>query len=173
MDAGATSINILVKEGGLKLLQITDNGSGIEKDDFALLCKRFSTSKLSKFEDLYSLESYGFRGEALASISFAAKLTIISKTRNMDHALKATFTDGQMTVEGIRVCAGNYGTTIQVEDLFYNAPLRRKGMKSANEEYSLILNVIQKYALIKSDIAFSLRKVHVILKSRTMDCPLT
>lgn len=163
MDAGASSIQVFVKEGGLKLLQITDNGHGIEKEDFLLLCKRFSTSKLEKFEDLYSLESFGFRGEALASISFASKLTITSRTKGMAHAMKATFVDGQMTLEGSKVCAGNIGTMIQVEDLFYNAPLRRKAMKSANEEYSMILDVVQKYALNKNEIAFSLRKVFCVI----------
>lgn len=158
LDAGATSIVVTVKDGGNKLLQVTDNGCGIREADLPILCERHTTSKLSKFEDLSAMSTFGFRGEALASISFVANLTVTTMTRGATHALKASYCDGALDGGGARPCAGNPGTTITVENLFYNVPTRRKALKSPGEEFAKVLEVVQRYASSRTDVAFTCRK---------------
>ncbi|PGH00297.1 DNA mismatch repair protein MLH1 [Blastomyces parvus] len=164
VDAGATSVEILVKDGGLKLLQITDNGHGIDCDDLGILCERFTTSKLKAFEDLSSIGTYGFRGEALASISHIAHLTVTTKTAGSSCAWKAHYSDGKLvpakpgqTAEP-KPTAGRGGTQITVEDLFYNVPTRRRAFRSSSEEYAKILDVVGRYAVHCSGVAFSCKK---------------
>lgn len=164
VDAGSTSLEILVKEGGLKLLQITDNGCGINKDDLPILCERFTTSKLKAFEDLTSIGTYGFRGEALASISHIAHLAVTSKTADSSCAWKAHYAGGKLTPakpgqsQEPKACAGRQGTQIAVEDLFYNVPTRRRAFRSASEEYAKIAEVVGKYAVHCKGVAFSCKK---------------
>ncbi|KIW97822.1 uncharacterized protein Z519_01406 [Cladophialophora bantiana CBS 173.52] len=164
IDAGSTSIEILVKDGGLKLLQITDNGHGIEKDDLPILCERFTTSKLKSFEDLMSISTYGFRGEALASISHIAHLKVTTRTANSSCAWQAHYQDGKLTAPkpgqslDPKPCAGRPGTQITVEDLFYNIPNRRRAFRSPSEEYAKVLDVITRYAVHREGVAFSVKK---------------
>jgi DNA mismatch repair protein MLH1 len=164
VDAGSTSIEILVKEGGLKLLQITDNGHGIDKDDMPILCERFTTSKLKAFEDLTSIATYGFRGEALASISHIAHLRVTTKTAGSSCAWQAHYADGKLTPAkpgqsaDPKPCAGRGGTQITVEDLFYSIPNRRRAFRSASEEYAKILELVGKYSVHCSHVAFSIKK---------------
>jgi len=157
IDAKSTTIDILVKEGGIKLLQISDNGSGISKDDLPLLCERFTTSKLSTFEDLNEISTYGFRGEALASISHIAKITVTTKINNDKCAWRVSFAQGKMIDTPLPI-AGTNGTTILVEDLFYNMPSRLRSLRSPNEEYNKILDVVGRYAIHSSKIGFSCKK---------------
>ncbi|KAF2488128.1 hypothetical protein BDY17DRAFT_243955 [Neohortaea acidophila] len=164
VDAGSTSLEILVKDGGLKLLQITDNGCGINKDDLPILCERFTTSKLKAFEDLTSIGTYGFRGEALASISHIAHLTVTTKTAESSCAWKAHYLGGKLAPlkpgqsEEPKACAGRPGTQIAVEDLFYNVPSRRQAFRSPSEEYAKIADVVGKYAVHCHGVAFSCKK---------------
>ena len=164
VDAGATSIEISVKDGGLKMLQITDNGHGIHKDDLSILCERHTTSKLKDFEDLTTISTYGFRGEALASISHVAHLRITTKTAESSCAWQAHYSDGKLVPAKPggdakpKPTAGRQGTQITVEDLFYNIPQRRKAFKSPSEEYAKVLDVVGRYAVHCQGVAFSCRK---------------
>ncbi|KAG7115063.1 DNA mismatch repair protein Mlh1 like [Verticillium longisporum] len=164
VDAGSTSLEVLVKEGGLKLLQITDNGSGIQKDDLPILCERHTTSKITSFEDLTSIATYGFRGEALASISHIAHLSVTTKTKDSAVAWRAHFLDGKLapakpgqSAEPKKV-AGRDGTQISVEDLFFNIPTRRRAFRSPSEEYNKIIDMVGRYAIHCQGVAFSCKK---------------
>ncbi|XP_061251825.1 DNA mismatch repair protein Mlh1 isoform X1 [Bos javanicus] len=157
LDAKSTSIQVVVKEGGLKLIQIQDNGTGIRKEDLEIVCERFTTSKLQSFEDLAHISTYGFRGEALASISHVAHVTITTKTADGKCAYRAHYSDGKLKAPP-KPCAGNQGTQITVEDLFYNISTRRKALKNPSEEYGKILEVVGRYAVHNSGIGFSVKK---------------
>ncbi|EMR08964.1 hypothetical protein PNEG_02742 [Pneumocystis murina B123] len=161
VDAGATSIDILVKGGGLKLLQVSDNGHGIMKEDLSILCERFTTSKLRTLEDLSSISTYGFRGEALASISHVSFLTVITKTTGSSCAWEANYLNGKLISPKLgepsnpKPAAGKQGTQIVIKDLFYNIPSRLKSFCSANDEYVRILDIIYRYAIHCEKVSFS------------------
>ncbi|CAB3258372.1 unnamed protein product [Arctia plantaginis] len=157
LDAKSSSIVITVKAGGLKFLQIQDNGAGIRSEDLDIVCERFTTSKLTKYEDLKEICTYGFRGEALASISHIAHLTILTKTASAKCAYKASYENGKLK-SPIKPCAGNNGTQITVEDLFYNVIARKKALRSPTEEYSHIMEVVGGYAIHNSHVGFTLKK---------------
>ncbi|XP_005184469.1 DNA mismatch repair protein Mlh1 [Musca domestica] len=157
LDAKSTVIQVTVKSGGLKLLQIQDNGTGIRKEDMAIVCERFTTSKLTSFEDLTNIATFGFRGEALASMSHVAHLTIQTKTAKEKCAYKASYEEGKLKAPP-KPCAGNQGTIITIEDLFYNMPQRKQALKSPNEEFQRISNVMSKYAIHNSKVGFTLKR---------------
>ncbi|KAF1939077.1 DNA mismatch repair protein MutL [Clathrospora elynae] len=164
VDAGSTTLEVLVKDGGLKLLQITDNGHGIDKEDLPILCERFTTSKLKAFEDLTSIGTYGFRGEALASISHIAHLKVTTRTKGSSCAWVAHFADGKLASPKPgqsaepKPIAGRQGTMITVEDLFYNVPSRRRAFRSGSEEYAKILDLVGRYAVHCVGVSFSCKK---------------
>lgn len=161
IDASASQIEILVKDGGIKLLQITDNGKGIMKEDLPILCERFTTSKLVEFNDLQNISTYGFRGEALASISHVSQLSVITKTSEDQCAWKAIYKNGELVNgfdNGIKPVAGKTGTIITVEDLFYNVPSRLRALKNKNEEYASILDVVNKYSIHVDNVGFNCQR---------------
>ncbi|XP_052744921.1 DNA mismatch repair protein Mlh1 [Bicyclus anynana] len=157
LDAHSTNIIITVKAGGLKYIQIQDNGTGIRHDNLDIVCERFTTSKLSQYEDLQAISTYGFRGEALASISHIAHLTILTKTANDKCAYKASYENGKL-IGPIKPCAGNNGTQITIEDLFYNVPARKRALRSPTEEYAHMMEVVGGYAIHNSAVGFTLKK---------------
>lgn len=159
LDAGSTSVSINIKEGGLKLIQIQDNGCGIDKDDLKIVCERFTTSKLKEFEDLKEINTFGFRGEALASISHVSRLTIVSRTQKSPCAYKAQYADGKL-VGSIKPCASAFsGTQITVEDLFYNSSIRRNALRNSSEEFSKINETVSRYALHNYHVSFFLKRI--------------
>ncbi|KAL7634271.1 UNVERIFIED_CONTAM: hypothetical protein RMT77_015601 [Armadillidium vulgare] len=157
LDAKSTQIQVTVKQGGLKLLQIHDNGTGIRKEDLDIVCERFTTSKLKEFEDLKEISTYGFRGEALASISHVAYLSITTRTNSDKCAWKASYIDGKLK-NPPKPTAGNQGTVITVEDLFYNVSTRKKALKSPSEEHGRIAEVVGRYAIHNASVGFTLKK---------------
>ncbi|KAF1955787.1 DNA mismatch repair protein mutL [Byssothecium circinans] len=164
VDAGSTALEVVVKDGGLKLLQISDNGHGIDREDLPILCERFTTSKLKAFEDLSSIGTYGFRGEALASISHIAHLSVTTRTKESSCAWRAHYADGKLSSPkpgqsaDPKPIAGRSGTQITVEDLFYNVPSRRRAFRSSSEEYAKILDLVGRYAVHCSGVSFSCKK---------------
>ncbi|KAH7100068.1 DNA binding protein [Auriculariales sp. MPI-PUGE-AT-0066] len=148
----------------MKLLQLRDNGSGIRREDLPILAERFTTSKISRFDDLQSLETYGFRGEALASISFVSQLSVVTKTKAETCAWKACYSDGALApakpgqTPDPKPTAGTDGTIITAENLFYNTPVRLAALRNKTDEYARLLDVMTKYAVHKPSVAFVCRK---------------
>ncbi|MBE9531996.1 MAG: DNA mismatch repair endonuclease MutL [Proteobacteria bacterium] len=145
IDSGATRISVFINEGGKRLVRVVDNGSGIEPEDMALCFERFATSKLTKIEDLETLFSMGFRGEALSSIASVARVTLTSRRRDAETASKITVEGGKIieqTEEGAPV-----GTSIEVADLFSNTPARAKFLRTVGTEFARITEQFKKIAL--------------------------
>ncbi len=152
IDAGATAISVEIKGGGIEYLRITDNGSGIEKDQIQIAFLRHSTSKIQSADDLASVRSLGFRGEALSSISAVAKVELITKTA--DSLLGASYIiEGAKEISLTDIGAPN-GTTFIIRQLFYNTPARKKFLKSESTEGSYVFDVVEHLALSHPEISF-------------------
>jgi DNA mismatch repair protein MutL len=154
LDAGASSVQIDIMVGGQKLIRIRDDGGGIPEDQLALALSRHATSKISSLDDLEAVASLGFRGEALPSIASVSRLTLCSRARGSDSAWQVEANGGDVSEP--RPAAHPQGTTVEVHDLFYNTPARRRFMRTERTEFGHIEKWIRRLALSRPDVAFTL-----------------
>ncbi len=154
IDAGATSIDISIEDGGRTLIRVADNGSGMQRDDAVLAIERHATSKLSKAEQLVGILSFGFRGEALPAIASVSQLEL--ETAAQDGSGTAIRVHGGILQE-VRDVARRQGTTVSVSQLFYNTPARRKFLRGVRSEWRAILDTVQSIAALQKDVHFTLR----------------
>lgn len=150
IDAKASKINIELKDSGISQIIVSDNGIGVNKEDIPLMCKRHATSKISNNIDLVNISTLGFRGEALASISAVSKVKITSSVDGINTYQYSNLDDSIIQV------AGNQGTSVEVNNLFYNTPVRFKHLSHPNYELSLITNLVKQISLIYPNISFSI-----------------
>jgi DNA mismatch repair protein MutL len=152
LDAGATQITVRLEQGGVKRIAITDNGRGIPVEQMPLALARHATSKIASLTDLENVASLGFRGEALASIASVAQLTLTTRTADAAHAWELSGAAGATPTPS----SGATGTTVDVQDLYFNTPARRKFLKTEQTEYGHCGEVVRRIALSRPDVAFSL-----------------
>lgn len=159
VDAGATRVDVIVVDAGRTLIQVIDNGCGMTPDQAVLCFQRHATSKIATAEDLEAIETYGFRGEALASIAAVAEVVLKTRTADSDVAVQVSITDATAEKEGrqdVREVAAPVGSNFAVSNLFYNTPARRKFLKSDASELKQIISEFIRMALSRTDIAFNL-----------------
>ncbi|WP_294826828.1 DNA mismatch repair endonuclease MutL [uncultured Gilliamella sp.] len=156
LDAGSTQIDIDLEQGGCKLIRIRDNGCGINKEELALALARHATSKINTLDDLEAIISLGFRGEALASISSVSRLTLTSRTAEQSEAWQV-YAEGRDMSPTIKPAAHPVGSTVEVLDLFYNTPARRRFLKTEKTEFMHIEEFIRRIALARPDVTFNLQ----------------
>jgi DNA mismatch repair protein MutL len=156
IDAGSSRIDIDIEQGGVKTIRVRDDGSGIEQDDMPLALSRHATSKIHELDDLESVATLGFRGEALASMASVSRLTITSNTQDGAAGWQAQ-AEGQEMVAEVLPAAHQRGTTVEVRDLFFNTPARRKFLRSEKTEFQRIDDMLKKLALSRFDVAFHWR----------------
>lgn len=172
LDAGASRLEIDIEQGGLKLMRVKDDGQGIHKEDLALALSRHATSKIVELEDLENIGSLGFRGEALASISSVSRLNMISRAVADDDSNGwKVEAEGQQMEASLSPAAHAQGTTVEVRDLFFNTPARKKFLKTEKTEFSRIDEVVKRIALSRFDVQFTLnhnqRAIHKLLAANT------
>ncbi|EEX35569.1 MULTISPECIES: DNA mismatch repair endonuclease MutL [Vibrio] len=156
LDSGATRIDIDIEKGGTKLIRVRDNGKGIAKDELGLALSRHATSKIHSLDDLEAIMSLGFRGEALASISSVARLTLTSRPATQDQAWSA-YSEGREMQVKLQPTAHPIGTSVEVLDLFFNTPARRKFLRTEKTEFTHIDELLKRIALSRFDVTINLR----------------
>jgi len=154
IDAKSSEIDVNIENGGLTKIKVTDNGEGIEKDDIQNAFKHHATSKIINEDDLLKIQTMGFRGEALSSIASVSKFSLISKTENTNEANTYKIEGGEPKEAGVK--AFNKGTSIEVKDLFFNVPARRKFLKSPSTEFMYIAKIFIELALANCSVSFKL-----------------
>ncbi|OHX15296.1 DNA mismatch repair protein MutL [Chromobacterium amazonense] len=155
LDAGASKISVDLAQGGIKLIRVTDNGSGIAAEDLPLALDRHATSKIASLDDLESVATLGFRGEGLASVASVSRLTLTSRPHDAEHAHQIIAIDG--TLHPVEPAAHPHGTSVEVVDLYFNTPARRKFLKSENTEYAHCEATFERIALAHPEVEFLLR----------------
>ena len=164
LDAGATRIEVDIEQGGSKLIKVRDDGCGISEEQLPLALSRHATSKISQLEDLEAVSTLGFRGEALASIASVSRLSLTSNSGD-GSGWMATSEGRDMAVE-IKPAAHPKGTSVEVRDLFFNTPARRKFLRTENTEYKRIDDSLRKLALSHMGVSFTLKHNQKIIVSR-------
>ncbi len=155
LDAGATEISVSLAQGGIKQLKVTDNGSGLDAEDLPLAFARHATSKIASLDDLEQVRSLGFRGEALASIASVARIVLTTRTGQAPHAWSLSAEGG--TQGAVQPAAHPGGTSVEVNDLYFNTPARRKFLRTEATEFGHCEDVYKRIALSRPDVAFTLR----------------
>jgi DNA mismatch repair protein MutL len=155
LDAGASDIAVQLEGGGIKLVRVRDNGKGIAKDELPLALMRHATSKIASLADLQQVASMGFRGEALASMAAVAQLTLTSRTASDTHGWKVEAIDGRLSEPAPASHA--QGTSVEIRELYFNTPARRKFLKSESTEFAYCEEAFKRIALSRPDVAFSLQ----------------
>jgi len=155
LDAGASSIQVSLEQGGKRLVRVVDDGCGIAKDELPLALARHATSKISSLEELEEVASMGFRGEALPSMSSVSRMTITSRTEGTEHAWQVKTANGE--IEAAIPASGAPGTQVELRDLFYNVPARRKFMRTDRTEFSHVDELLKRFALARPDVGFQLQ----------------
>ncbi|MDO5033285.1 MAG: DNA mismatch repair endonuclease MutL [Eubacteriales bacterium] len=156
LDAGASRINIEIAQGGIRLIRVADNGSGMNPADADLAFARHATSKLQKLQDLDHISSMGFRGEALASIAAVSRVKLLTRTQDQDQGYLVRLEAGHCLEAGAK--AANVGSVFEVEDLFFNTPARYKFLKRDATEAAYVQDLVERLSFSRPDIAFSLMK---------------
>jgi len=162
LDAGARSIQILLEQGGKRLVRVIDDGSGIPKDELPLALARHATSKISSLDELEEVSSMGFRGEALPSMASVSRMTITSRTGDAEHAWQVKAANGE--IEAVLPASGATGTMLELHDLFYNVPARRKFMRTDRTEFSHVDELVKRFALSRPDVGFQLQHNNRIVR---------
>ena len=154
LDAGASAVSVEIRDGGITSIRVTDNGSGIRADDIRLAFERHATSKINRAEDLASIDTLGFRGEALASIAAVSRVTCTTRTANDAAGVRVHIEGGRFL--GVEEAACPQGTTMIVRDLFYNVPVRLGFLKKPAAEAGLVSDVMMRMILSRPDVSFRL-----------------
>ncbi|MBN2864878.1 MAG: DNA mismatch repair endonuclease MutL [Thiotrichales bacterium] len=163
LDSGATQIDITIELGGTQSIQVTDNGYGIPKDELTLAVSRHATSKIKSAEDLAAVHTLGFRGEALASISSVSRFEIVSKVADSSAAWQL-HAEGEGRWSEMKPVAGTVGTTVKVEDLFFNTPARKKFLRSPQTEFSQIDQLVKRVMLSRPKVGFKLTHNNKVIR---------
>lgn len=162
LDAGARSIQVSLEQGGKRLIRVIDDGHGIARDELPLALARHATSKIRSLAELEEVASMGFRGEALPSMAAVSRMVITSRTAEAEHAWQVKAADGE--VEAPAPASGAAGTMVELHDLFYNVPARRKFMRTDRTEFSHVDELLKRFALARADVGFQLQHNNRIVR---------